>query len=60
MTTEQLPPKDNVNAGEVSPVLRKKPYQPPQLTTYGHISKLTMTGSGGFADGASMRRTKCL
>ena len=60
MTTDQLPPKTDANARAGSPALQKKPYSPPQLTTYGHISKLTMSGTGGFADGGMPRASKCL
>lgn len=43
--------------------VQRRPYHPPVLTTYGHISKLTMASWGSGADGgarASKMRTACL
>lgn len=60
MSTNQFPPKDDASAGTDAPVRQKKPYSPPQLTSYGHISKLTTGNSGKFADGLTKRKTKCL
>jgi len=36
--------------------LPRKPYDPPRLTTYGHISKLTTGSSGTKKDGGTKRR----
>jgi hypothetical protein len=60
MTTDEFPPKDDASAGAKSPVRQKKPYSPPQLTTYGHISKLTTGFTGAYGDGGRRRRTPCL
>lgn len=60
MTTDQLPSKDDAGAGARSPVRQKKPYIAPQLTVYGHISKLTTGASGKFKDGGRRRKTSCL
>lgn len=45
--------KDNRKEG----VGKRKPYHPPALITYGHISKLTMANAGSGADGGT-RATK--
>jgi hypothetical protein len=37
----------------------RKPYEPPRLTDYGPISKLTQGGGLTTTDGASMKRA-CL
>ena len=60
MSTNQFPPKDDASAGADAPVRRKKPYSPPQLTSYGHISKLTTGNSGKYTDGGTKRKIPCL
>ncbi len=62
MDTDKLPSQEV--GEEQSPVgtVQKKPYRPPQLTTYGHISKLTMANAGSGADGGrrAARMRVCL
>lgn len=49
--------KHRGNTGDKS-ASKKKPYSTPRLTTYGHISKLTASGSKALGDKA--KRMNCL
>ena len=60
--SDKLKARGVAKESELAGVGQRKPYRPPVLTTYGHISKLTMALAGSGADGsnkATMRRT-CL
>lgn len=62
MATDKLPAQAVVKENGPAGVVRKKPYRSPLLTTYGHISKLTMANKGSGADGGRMaaRMRVCL
>ena len=60
--SDKLKARGAAKDSELAGVGQRKPYRPPVLTTYGHISKLTMANAGSGADGstrATKRRT-CL
>ena len=63
MTTDKLPDKAVIKENAPAGGAQRKPYHSPLLTTYGHISKLTMSNAGTGNDGSSKwskRRMACL
>lgn len=64
MTTDKLPAQAVVKQDGSAGVIQRRPYSPPSLTAYGHISKLTMAFNGSGTDGgtrsATRRRASCL
>jgi hypothetical protein len=59
MDPDKSTEKPAVKPGAGTDAPRKKPYAPPRLTTYGHISKLTTGSSGTRNEPGGMRRS-CL
>lgn len=41
-----------------TPAAERKPYQPPTLTEYGPVAKLTMGKTGTVSDGKRRRRRR--
>ena len=64
MATVKLPAQAEVKADGPADAVQRKTYSPPLLTTYGHISKLTMAQAGSGNDigtrSARMMRMACL
>lgn len=63
MATDKIPAQQVVKEdGPEGGTGKKKPYRSPLLTTYGHISKLTMATAGTGADGGrrAARMRVCL
>lgn len=60
MTTDKSTAKSDAKEGGATRVLQRKPYRAPQLTTYGHISKLTMGQAGSGNDSATKKMAPCL
>ncbi len=62
MATDKLPARAVVKENGPTGTGKKKPYRSPLLTTYGHISKLTMSAKGSGADGGrrAARMRVCL
>ena len=50
MNPDKSAEKPGVKATSETKAPQKKPYTPPRLTTYGHISKLTTGSSGNMTD----------
>lgn len=53
MATDKLRAQADIKESGPAGTVQKKPYSPPQLTTYGHISKLTMAQAGTGNDTSS-------
>lgn len=64
MATDKLPAQAEVKAEGPAGAVPRKTYSPPLLTTYGHISKLTMAQAGSGNDigtrSATRMRMACL
>ena len=62
MAKDKLPAQEVVKESAPAGAVQRKPYRPPSLTAYGHISKLTMTGFGTGGDGGAVAgmRMVCL
>ena len=54
MTTHNRQRTSEMKEGSRAETSGKKIYRAPVLTTYGPVSKLTMTGSGSGTDGGSV------
>jgi hypothetical protein len=53
MDLDKSAEKPGVKATSETKAPQKKPYAPPRLTVYGHISKLTTGGSGSHPEANS-------
>jgi hypothetical protein len=42
-----------------NPPIRRKPYTPPKLVSYGHVKDIVQTGGGGMGDGTGTSKTVC-
>ena len=61
MDPDKSTEKPGVKATSETKAPQKKPYTPPRLTTYGHISKLTTGANGSGFDGeANPTRNTCI
>lgn len=61
MATDKPPARTEVKEIAQAGAVQKKTYCPPVLTTYGHISKLTLGGNGSGNDGGAVgKRKMCL
>ena len=58
--TDKVPAQTEVKQDGRTGGAQKKPYLAPRLTTYGHISKLTMGGQGTGTDSKIAMRMVCL
>ena len=58
--TDKVPAQAKVKQDGRTDGAQKKPYRTPVLTTYGHISKLTMSGAGSGTDSKVAMMMVCL
>ena len=60
METGKLPAQTDVEEARRARAAQKKPYRAPLLTVYGHIAKLTMTGTGSGTDSKTLMMMVCI